>query len=657
MPAKSEIDAESFLQHLKNVSKHELFNDQGRLKSENDVVWRRIKEDLGYSQQSKSIQSYLRQNRNFVLSSLKEFFGIEEPSDENFKAELCKAKSRKKLPTQKNLEKCGYIDQEISESDCSEGFDSYSDDNAEDDFVQAAYLRLKVKKPPALPKDDMSGNEYGDKNLSITNINSTDLGVDCYWNIPDEEDEDYKYFVRNMIKYSVVIPDNVWNIIRPIATKNKKGQEYYRFSQGWCDVVYDLLWSTSEENHRIPCVINFRNSYIYKTICKYGIRVTGYCKECGNKILMRCKQNPLLHKNCSNLSFEIKTYNSKGLPHNLKRRVIGVERDRVLRDLWKKLPLEYQNGKAELLVKNGVEPAHLYNLVCLQKIKSRERIESLGIKYCKNVFDSLDNLKCSSKYGHLIKLVGHDKFYVFYILPEQVDFFKDFIKYGLPISIDASGSVVHKIKRGDGLSGHIFIYVIVAHIGNKIVPLCQMLSEQHDMGFIKYWLEWWSRQINSRYVPREVVTDMAPALQNAICLEFNRLTYPEYLLVCFEYIKKQSSILPLCWLRIDIAHLIVAVTRWPCLHGKEKRRCKDFYTRCVGYLSTLENLAEIAKVVRYVLAIADTKYDEEDPEIMIAREYLLNIFQTSYKHEDNLKEVYKGTSFYHIFTEGFFFNT
>lgn len=75
-------------------------------------------------------------------------------------------------------------------------------------------------------------------------------------------------------------------------------------------------------------------------------------------------------------------------------------------------------------------------------------------------------------------------------MTEQVDFYKDCIEYALPISIDASGSIVHKIKRAGSLSGHIFLYTIVTHIGKKIVPLCQMLSEQHDMGFIKYWLEW-----------------------------------------------------------------------------------------------------------------------------------------------------------------------
>lgn len=71
-------------------------------------------------------------------------------------------------------------------------------------------------------------------------------------------------------------------------------------------------------------------------------------------------------------------------------------------------------------------------------------------------------------------------------------------------------------------------------------------------------------------------------------------------------------------------------------------------------MSTLDNLDEIAKVLRYVLIIATTKYDEEDPEIVIAKDYLLNIFQTSYEHEENLKEVYKGATLITL-TWGFFF--
>lgn len=171
-----------------------------------------------------------------------------------------------------------------------------------------------------------------------------------------------------------------------------------------------------------------------------------------------------------------------------------------------------------------------------------------------------------------------------------------------------------------------------------------MLSEQHNTRHIKSWLEWWRQQINSKYVPREIVTDMALALQSAISLTYNRLTYQEYLEACFRYIKKESTILPLCWIRIDISHLIVDVARWPCLKGKERRACKEFYVRCIGYLSTLESLEKITQVVKYTLLIATARYDKEDSNVKIGRNYLLNVFQGTYDHKASIKDVYRGNN-------------
>lgn len=69
---------------------------------------------------------------------------------------------------------------------------------------------------------------------------------------------------------------------------------------------------------------------------------------------------------------------------------------------------------------------------------------------------------------------------------------------------------------------------------------------------------------------------------------------------------------------------------------------KEFYTRCIGYLSTLHCLDEITKVVKYVLLIATMQYDELDPNVSIGRDYLLDVFQNRYKHEEHVKEFYKG---------------
>lgn len=135
----------------------------------------------------------------------------------------------------------------------------------------------------------------------------------------------------------------------------------------------------------------------------------------------------------------------------------------------------------------------------------------------------------------------------------------------MPISIDATGSIVKRIMRlhnnGKQKSGHIFLYVAVTHIGTQIIPVCQMLSEKHDTNFILYWLNYWISSIGEAYIPLEVTTDRSLALQNACCLAFNSMTYKKYLENCLKLLKNETSDVPKCYIRIDIAHLIKSVSQ------------------------------------------------------------------------------------------------
>lgn len=146
------------------------------------------------------------------------------------------------------------------------------------------------------------------------------------------------------------------------------------------------------------------------------------------------------------------------------------------------------------------EPAHLYNLNVLRKVHQEEKTkdEKLGLKPSTSLFDSILNLKNDVEFNMSIRDIGFDKFHVFFWSSEQIDLFKDLVKLKMPVFIDATGSIVKKIIRlhnnGKQKSGHIFLYVIVTHIGTEIIPVCQMLSEKHDTNFILYWLNYWIRR-------------------------------------------------------------------------------------------------------------------------------------------------------------------
>jgi len=181
-----------------------------------------------------------------------------------------------------------------------------------------------------------------------------------------------------------------------------------------------------------------------------------------------------------------------------------------------------------------------------------------------------------------IRDIGFDKFHVFFWSPEQIDLFKDVMRLKMPLSIDATGSIVKKIIRlynnGKQKSRYIFLYVAVTHIETQIIPVCQMLSEKHDTNFILYWLNYWLNSIGEEYRLLEVITDRLLALQNACCLAFNNMTYKKYLENCFKLLKNETSDVPNCYIRIDIAHLMHSVSQWKCWKGQHKR-IKDFYMR------------------------------------------------------------------------------
>ncbi len=62
------------------------------------------------------------------------------------------------------------------------------------------------------------------------------------------------------------------------------------------------------------------------------------------------------------------------------------------------------------------------------------------------------------------------------------------------VSFDATGSVVRKLQRPNGMSGHVFLYQgVLAGDTCSSVPVVQMLSERHDVNAITHWLTEWIR--------------------------------------------------------------------------------------------------------------------------------------------------------------------
>lgn len=233
------------------------------------------------------------------------------------------------------------------------------------------------------------------------------------------------------------------------------------------------------------------------------------------------------------------------------------------------------------------EPGYLYSVEVLRKACQEGKDKELNIHNKKNVIESLIELMNDVRYAGVIKESELKRFFLMYWSLLQIDIYKELSKSLYSISVEATGSIVQKIDRGNKKSGAIFLYQAVIAGVKGIVALCQMLSEKHDANIIEYWLKEWKKSVP---VPREVITDFSFALLNGVTSAFNKghlSTYIETCLQCLECENNAKTIMPTCLLRLDIAHIIKMVAKWKCFH-KTAPRVKEFYMRCVGFMTTVE---------------------------------------------------------------------
>ena len=69
--------------------------------------------------------------------------------------------------------------------------------------------------------------------------------------------------------------------------------------------------------------------------------------------------------------------------------------------------------------------------------------------------------------------------------------------------------------------------------------------------------------------------------------------------------------MPVCYYRDDKAHLINTVRNWKCFKSKN-RNIINFYSRCIGDLSQIENLKELKEIVKAICMICNSEIESEN---------------------------------------------
>lgn len=406
---------------------------------------------------------------------------------------------------------------------------------------------------------------------------------------------------------------------------------------GWTDIIFNEIW----KQLKIPCCYTFKSAKINRNAGEIFLKIKGKCPECGAFFNAYSLHEP--NNEDTNIQIHISTFDTTDIVHKKKRQLRKPERSRVVKDLRAMSAYGWRREKANEIMSFGdVEPAHLYNETVLRKAKQTDNDEKLGVNQISDPIASILSLKYKPEFSGIIREIGLDKFFVIYFSPEQLLLYQQFHrqtqKAGI-LSIDATGSVVKKIKKPDGSTNFLFLYQAVVPFKSKILPVVQMISEKHDTNILTYWLREWLR--SGAICPKEVVTDYSFALLNAVALAFNNCDLGTYVENCLTILQNNdyNNNFPKCIIRIDIAHLIKLVCRWKCFNDKHAR-IKDFYVRCAGILSKITTFDHFNQICLDILTVAFSETED-----ISETEDMNNITITCFKAQQRLLQIIKSNDF------------
>lgn len=196
-------------------------------------------------------------------------------------------------------------------------------------------------------------------------------------------------------------------------------------------------------------------------------------------------------------------------------------------------------------------------------------------------------------------------FFCIYWTPEQELLYKVRYKKDTEafMTLDATGSI---IKREASQDPPIFLYQCVFADTTGSVPVFQMISADHRAIMIAFFL----RNIIAKGIPapRTVISDFGYAILIAVANVFAKcIDFRDYLHKCYMTIMGNVSMLPPCYIRLDVSHLIRTIARWKCLKGYDKILVRRFYLRCISQAYKMLSFKEIEYFMESVLIVALSK--------------------------------------------------
>lgn len=188
------------------------------------------------------------------------------------------------------------------------------------------YIYLYLSKN----RNDVFRRIHGAEALNSSNANATsdvntsadDSHRDPNWSTGGTE------CVLPPVRKAILISQSEWGKLKSYIATYKE-HEYEVFVVGWTDAVYDTVWS----HLRLPCPFAFKNTHINRNPGEIFLSIKGHCSEYKSDIHVYCLNEPTGDEP---VTFNISTFDSRGVAHEKKRQVTGENRIRIGKQLQSK---------------------------------------------------------------------------------------------------------------------------------------------------------------------------------------------------------------------------------------------------------------------------------------------------------------------------------
>lgn len=432
---------------------------------------------------------------------------------------------------------------------------------------------------------------------------------------PDFEFFNNSKFISLKTWFHLTLNIELWNKIKPQfpVLYGKQSRSYDILSPNeWTDIIFDAFF----KRYRFPCAYIFKRAKVHPSPDSlYYIQIIRKCKskKCCNPFFGFVEKKPGINED---LHIKIKTRDTSLDNHEVVKRLLrGVKRKVIGKEVAIEGCSNYQKRMARENGKIGeIEPPNMYKSSVLNQAKKEYVDSELNVELTdgRDLIRTIEKMMTTPPYAGSIQAVGSNPFFVFYMTTPQLHAYNEYcrLQKWLFINIDTTGSIIRTIKRSDNTeTGHVFLSAIVINFDNTTLIVCQMISERHTTEFIEFWLRTWIR--NGALKPKEAVSDYSRALLSAMSLAFNNQTIKSYVADQFAAVSTKNQISKLnTYIRVDVAHLIHAVSRWKCFEKVNHACIREFFIRCVALMVDAETFEEFRELIFLTFIVAVNDYED-----------------------------------------------